>query len=165
MIKEITIITQDQLDSFRANLTEAQNQAVDILRIIWKGIDWSKVKGTRMMTISSEFEGQATIRARQHSNLTEFINALSKRMNSQPDAQIVSLLHDDELVLNAIRSEIKIIMAMLQLLKERANADYLEWKMDNDNTKNLKARAKTVKNQDQSLREVMQNQNNQNTLI
>ena len=158
-MKNISIITQEDLDSFRANLTPAQNQAVDILRTIWRGIDWSKVKGTRMMTISSEFEGQATIRARQHSKLTEYINTLAKRMNSQPDAEIVGLINNDEAVLTAIRTEIKIIMAMLQLLKERANADYLEYKAQKDEISNSKAKTKSLKNQDQSLREVFNNLN------
>ena len=142
-------ITQEQLDSFRANLTAPQNQAVDILRLIWTGIDWSKVKGTRMMTISSEFEGQAHIRARQHSKLSEFINTLAKRMNSQPNAQIVGLLNNDEEVLTAIRTEIKIIMAMLQLLKERASADYNEYIETKNDKTNAKAKTKYLKTQDE----------------
>jgi len=108
-------------------ITQLHQDLTTILEDIWLNIDWSKVKGSRKMSIWSEFEGQIQIRANQHSKVAEFLTKLCDRMDSQLTAEatsnILNQYHDYE-ILNVFRNETQIVLLLLKLRREKNQNQY-----------------------------------------
>jgi len=111
-------------------ITQLHQDLATILEDIWLNIDWQKVKGSRKMSIWSEFEGQIQIRANQHSKTTEFLTKLCDRMDSQLRAETTTTIlnqYNDYEILNVFRNETQIVLLLLRLRREKNQAQYQQY--------------------------------------
>lgn len=111
-------------------ITQLHQDLATILEDIWLNIDWSKVKGSRKMSIWSEFEGQIQIRASQHSKVGEFLTKLCNRMDSGLTAEATNNIlnqYTDYEVLNVFRNETQIPLLLLRLRREKNQSQYQQY--------------------------------------
>jgi hypothetical protein len=111
-------------------ITQLHQDLATILEDIWLNIDWQKVKGSRKMSIWSEFEGQIQIRANQHSNVAEFLTKLCDRMDSELKSENTEKIlnqYQDYEILNAFRNQTQIPLLLLKLRREKNQAQYQQY--------------------------------------
>lgn len=111
-------------------ITQLHQDLATILEDIWLNIDWQKVKGSRKMSIWSEFEGQIQIRANQHSKVAEFLTKLCDRMDSELKTEATMHIlnqYQDYEILNVFRSETQIPLLLLKLRREKNQELYQQY--------------------------------------
>lgn len=108
-------------------LKQNEKEAVKVLYIIWKSIDFSKFKSSRLMRIWGEFEGKVKFASYKPTS-EQFLDMMKKKfgITTIKNPEILEFLKDD--ILREIRKNTGKLILILRGMIEIEKAEYKKMK-------------------------------------